>query len=88
MRRLLKDNGTYDRAAIVARSNAQLADARRLGLDWDRAHCLEYVWRQARAQRAAFLGVPLAAPAVRKTLKLRAPGLHKNGGRPARGVST
>ncbi|HEY8163865.1 MAG TPA: hypothetical protein VIF34_16600 [Methylocystis sp.] len=66
MRRLLKQDGSYDRAAIVARANVQLRDARRLGLDWDRAHCLAYVWRQARAQRAAFLGVELPAPRKRR----------------------
>ncbi len=54
---LLKENGAYDRAAIVRRANSELRRARRLGLDWDRAKCLEYVWGQARRLRARFLGV-------------------------------
>lgn len=43
-RQLLKDDGSYDRAAIVRRANHELRLARRIGLEWARAHCLAYVW--------------------------------------------
>ncbi len=70
MRRLLKSDGSYDRAAIVARSNFQFVDAKRIGLDWDRAHCLAYVWRQAKEQRAG--GVD-GRPAPRARCNVRKP---------------
>jgi hypothetical protein len=68
---LLKDDGSYDRAAIVRRANSELRRARRLGLDWDRAKCLEYVWRQAHTLRAQFLGVAPTPVKPRKSPRLR-----------------
>jgi hypothetical protein len=70
---LLKDDGSYDRKAIVRRANSELRRARRLGLGWDRAKCLEYVWDQARTLRALFLGVEKTPVNPRKSPKLRAP---------------
>jgi hypothetical protein len=75
--KLLKDDGAYDRAAIVRRANSELRRARRLGLDWDRAKCLEYVWRQARTLRAQFLGVAPTPVKPRKSPRLRAPTRHR-----------
>jgi hypothetical protein len=74
---LLKDDGSYDRAAIVRRANYELRRARRIGLEWDRAHCLAYVWRQARALRADFLGCPLAPVQKRKAPRLKTPPARK-----------
>jgi hypothetical protein len=68
---LLKDDGGYDRAAIIRRANSELRRARRLGLDWDRAKCLAYVWGQARVLRAQFLGVEATPVKPRKSPKLR-----------------
>ncbi len=70
---LLKEDGGYDREAIVRRANSELRRARRLGLDWDRAKCLEYVWDQARTLRAQFLGVEKKPVKRRKSPKLHAP---------------
>lgn len=70
---LLKDDGGYDREAIVRRANSELRRARRLGLDWDRAKCLEYVWDQARTLRAQFLGVEKTPVKRRRPPKLNAP---------------
>jgi hypothetical protein len=75
--KLLKDDGAYDRAAIVRRANSELRRARRLGLDWDRAKCLEYVWNQARTLRAQFLGVAPTPVKPRKSPRLRAPTRHR-----------
>lgn len=75
--KLLKDDGAYDRQAIVRRANSELRRARRLGLDWDRAKCLEYVWGQARTLRAWFLGVEKTPVKRRKSPKLRAPTRHR-----------
>lgn len=74
---LLKDDGGYDRAAIVRRANSELRRARRLGLDWNRAKCLAYVWGQARTLRAQFLGVEKMPVKKRKPPKLRAPTRHR-----------
>lgn len=70
---LLKDDGGYDREAIVRRANSELRRARRLGLGWDRAKCLEYVWDQARTLRAQFLGVEKNPVKRRKSPKLHTP---------------
>jgi hypothetical protein len=75
--KLLKDDGAYDRAAIVRRANSELRRARRLGLYWDRAKCLEYVWNQARTLRAQFLGVAPTTVKQRKVPRLRAPMRHR-----------
>lgn len=53
-RQLLTMDGRYDRAAIIRRANAELRRAREIGLGWDRAKCLSYVWRQARQIHAEF----------------------------------
>jgi hypothetical protein len=74
---LLKDDGAYDRAAIVRRANSELRLARRLGLEWDRAKCLEYVWEQARTLRAQFLGVEKTPVKPRKSPRLRTPPRHR-----------
>lgn len=68
--KLLKADGGYDRAAIVRRANSELRRARRLGLGWDRAKCLEYVWDQARTLRAQFLGVEKTPVKKRKPSRL------------------
>jgi hypothetical protein len=75
---LLKDDGAYDRAAIVRRANSELRRARRLGLDWSRAKCLEYIWRQARVLRAQFLGVEATPVKPRKPPRLRTPTRHRS----------
>ncbi|AZG78140.1 hypothetical protein [Methylocystis rosea] len=77
--KLLKDDGGYDREAIVRRANSELRRARRLGLGWDRAKCLEYVWGQARTLRAQAQCVALAPPRGRKLPKLNAPARRKGG---------
>jgi hypothetical protein len=74
---LLKDDGSYDRKAIVRRANSELRRARRLGLEWDRAKCLEYVWDQARTLRAQFLGVEKTPVKPRKSPQLRTPTRHR-----------
>lgn len=76
-RQFLKDDGSYDRAAIVRRANHELRLARRIGLEWDRAHCLAYVWGQARALRAEFLGRPLAPVRRREPPRLKEPRRRK-----------
>lgn len=72
-RQLLTMDGRYDRAAIVRRANAELRRARELGLGWDRAKCLSYVWRQARVLHAQFHNHELNSVPVRRKPILRAP---------------
>ena len=72
-RKLLTMDGRYDRAAIVRRANYEFRAAREFGLDWDRAYCLAYVWRQARTLHAAFHGraeTPVR-PRKKPVLKIR-----------------
>ncbi|MGB5086417.1 MAG: hypothetical protein WBO09_17910 [Methylocystis silviterrae] len=76
-RQLLKDDGSYDRAAIVRRANHGLRLARRIGLEWDRAHCLAYVWDRRGRLRAEFLGRSLA-PVRRKAARLKTPLRRKS----------
>ncbi len=72
-RKLLTMDGRYDRAAIVRRANVELLHARELGLEWDRAFCLRYVWRQARSLHAAFHGRAESPVRARKKPVLRNP---------------
>jgi hypothetical protein len=52
-------------------------DAQRIGPEGDRAHCLAYVGRQARALRAEFLGCPLVPVQKRNAPRLRTPWVPK-----------
>lgn len=61
----------------MQRANYELRRGRRIGLEWDRAHCLAYVWRQARALRAEFLGCPVVPVQKRKAPRLRTPSVPK-----------
>lgn len=72
-RKLLTMDGRYDRAAIVRRANYEFRAAREIGLDWDRAYCLAYVWRQARTLHAAFHGRAETPVRPRKKPVLNAP---------------
>lgn len=72
-RQLLTMDGRYDRAAIIRRANTEVRRARELGLDWDRAKCLAFIWRQARVLHAQFHGRDLVAVPVRRKPILRAP---------------
>jgi hypothetical protein len=88
---LLADDGSYDRAAIVRRANYEVRRAPRVGLEWDRVHCLTYVWRQAGpALRDVFLGYPFAPVKNRKVPRLRTPSARKtaDGRRFGRGPRT
>ena len=72
-RKLLTMDGRYDRAAIVRCANYQMRRAREIGCEWDRAFCLAYVWRQARALHAAFHGRAETPVRPRKKPRLKNP---------------
>lgn len=51
MRSLLKDDGSYDRAAIMRDAYRQQRQSRSLGLGWSWSHCLRFSWAKAHRQR-------------------------------------
>lgn len=73
-RRRWKLRSRGDREARQLRTATRAANWPGIG---DRAHCLAYVWRQARAPRAEFLGCSLAPVKKRKAPRLKTPSVRK-----------
>ncbi len=57
---MLREDGTYDRAAIMAKAHAEYRSARLRGDSKSFGYWLQYSWRVAKDRRAA-LQLPLAA---------------------------
>lgn len=51
MRSLLKDDGSYDRAAIMRDAYRQQRQSRAFAIGWSWSHCLRFSWEKARRQR-------------------------------------
>lgn len=51
MRPLLKEDGAYDRSAIMRDAAREYKKSKSLGHNWSWSHCLRFSWAKAKKQR-------------------------------------